>query len=71
MQPMLSNLYSSETLMAGHGFVRDKDDRDDRGLGTGGGRSAADDDLLRELNRLQAGAPTKHTQSTGLLRLCG
>ena len=52
MLPMLSNLYSSESLMAGAGILRDRD-RDEQGLGSCGGFNAADDSLLEELRNLQ------------------
>ena len=48
-----SRVYSTESLMVGHGLLRERDE-DDRGLGCCGGRNAADDDLLAELSRLQA-----------------
>ena len=50
MIPMLSNLFSSESLMAGAELLRE---RDEKGLGSCGGLNAADEDLLQELCRLQ------------------
>ena len=56
MQTLLSGLDSSESLMAGLGLVRE---REDKGLGSCGGWNAADADLLAEMDQLQAlKAPT-------------
>ena len=51
MQPLRSGLESSESLMAGLGLVRE---RDERGLGSCGGANAADDDLLAEMHQLRS-----------------
>ena len=50
MLPLLSQVYSSQSLMAGAEVLRG---REERGLGSCGGLNAADESLLAELRHLQ------------------
>ena len=53
MQALGSRVDSSASLMAGISLVRERDDHDERGLGSCGGANAADEGLLAEMKELQ------------------